>query len=64
MVARRDWTRAWFDSARQTEQVVTSAAVIAELENGDFPGRDRALAILDDLELLPIDNAVSEIVEV
>ena len=63
MVARRDWTRKWFDATRGTERIVTSAAVISELENGDFPGRDHALEMLDELELLPIDDAVSEIVE-
>ena len=63
MVARRDWTRRWFDATQGTERIVTSAAVISELENGDFPGRDHALEMLDELELLPINDAVSEIVE-
>jgi predicted nucleic acid-binding protein len=63
MVARRDWTRRWYDATIQTDRVVSSAAVLTELENGDFPGRDDALKLLDDLELLSIDSAVSEIVE-
>ena len=45
-----------------TDRVVTSAAVIAELESGDFPGRDSALMLLANLELLRIDTAVAEIV--
>jgi len=53
MVARKDWTRRWFDAVIHTDRVVTSAAVIAELEGGDFPGRDSALRI---------DTAVAEIV--
>ncbi len=31
MVARKDWTRRWFDAVIHTDRVVTSAAVIAEL---------------------------------
>ena len=63
MVARRDWTRNWFDAAIKTDRVVTSAAVLSELENGDFPGRDLAMTLLDNLELLGIDAAVAEIVD-
>jgi predicted nucleic acid-binding protein len=63
MVARRDWTRRWYDATINTDRVVSSAAVLAELENGDFPGRDDSLRLLDELELLSIDSAVSEIVE-
>ena len=62
MVARKDWTRRWFDAVIHTDRVVTSAAVIAELEGGDFPGRDSALMLLANLELLRIDTAVAEIV--
>jgi len=62
MVARKEWTRRWFDAVIHTDRVVTSAAVIAELESGDFPGRDSALMLLANLELLRIDTAVAEIV--
>jgi hypothetical protein len=63
MVARRDWTRRWLDSAIETDRVVTSAAVLKELENGNFPGRQDAIKLLADFELLIIDRAVSQIVE-
>jgi hypothetical protein len=63
MVARRDWTRRWLDSAIQTDRVVTSAAVLNDLEYGNFPGRQDAIKLLDDIELLTIDRAVSEVVE-
>lgn len=59
MVARRDWTRRWLDSAVKTERVVTSAAVLNELENGNFPGRQNAIELLDKFELLTIDRAVA-----
>jgi predicted nucleic acid-binding protein len=63
MVARRVWTRRWFDAAIKTERIVTSAAVLNELQNGDFPGRDQAMRMLDSLELIAINAAVVEIVE-
>jgi hypothetical protein len=34
MVARRDWTRAWWAKASATSELVTSLAVIDELERG------------------------------
>ena len=63
MIARREWTRRWLDLAVKTDRVVSSPAVLAELENGDFPGRDQAIKLLDEIELLAIDSAVSQIVE-
>jgi predicted nucleic acid-binding protein len=63
MIARRDWTRRWFDAAVKTDRIVTSAAVLSELENGNFPSREQAIRLLDDLELLAINHAISEIVD-
>jgi predicted nucleic acid-binding protein len=63
MVARRDWTRKWLDAAIKTDRVVSSNAVLTELENGDFPNRDLALRLMDDVELLSIGSEVAEIVD-
>ena len=63
MIARRDWTRKWFEATVNTDRIVTSSAVLSELENGDFPGRDEAIKMLEDIELLTIDSAVAEIVD-
>ena len=63
MIARRDWTRRWFDAAWKTDRIVTSAAVLSELENGNFPAREHAIHMLDDIELLSIDDAIAEIVD-
>ena len=52
MIARRNWTRAWWDSRRQAYQVVTSVAVIDELQAGTFPNQDQALALLIDISLV------------
>jgi hypothetical protein len=39
MVSRRLWTREWFDASEGIDQLVTSSAVLEELERGDFPNR-------------------------
>ncbi len=51
MVSRRLWTRKWFDIANQVDELVTSAAVIEELERGDFPGRVAAIELVEGLSV-------------
>jgi len=64
MVARRNWTRQWFDAAKAgQDELVTSLAVQAELEAGDFPGKSDALALITDLPLVDLNDAVAEAVE-
>lgn len=63
MVARRDWTRAWWRIALRREELVTSAAVIDELERGDFPAREDCLQLMEPLPLLAVEPPVQEIVE-
>ena len=63
MVARREWTRRWWQIAMSTERIVSSVAVEEELMDGDFPGRNDALRMMEDIELLEINDTVSEIVE-
>ena len=63
MVARRDWTRKWYETAILSDRIVSSVAVLDELRRGDFPGREFAIAMLDAVEMLAMDEAVFEIVE-
>ena len=63
MVARRNWTREWFDTASQADELVTSAAVLQELERGEFPGREDAIALTLGLTPLAISDRVLEIVD-
>lgn len=62
MVARRQWTREWFDVARDADEMVTSAAVLEELERGNFPGREGAIQMVEDLTPLQITPSVLNIV--
>lgn len=64
MVARRNWTRRWFDAAKAgADELVTSLAVEAELDAGDFPGKADALALIADLPLVDLNDAVAEAVD-
>ena len=64
MVARRDWTRRWFDAALVGgDEIVTSLAVLAELERGNFPGREQALALFSQLPVEDITEAIAAIAE-
>ena len=62
MIARRQWTREWLDVSRDIDELVTSAAVLEELEGGDFPGRIEAIAMISDFAPLPITDDIRAIV--
>lgn len=61
MVARRRWTRDWWEVASQRDELVTSAAVLDELRKGDFEARDDCLRLISPLTALAIDAAILEI---
>jgi hypothetical protein len=62
-VARREWTRQWWSDAADRYQLVTSLAVLEELEGAD-PERSAArIALLQDVPLLPLEPAVLGIVD-
>ena len=65
MIARRNWTRQWWDEfGTSSFDLVTSQAVIDELSRGRFPGRDDALKLVHDLQLLPVVREIEEVVTV
>jgi hypothetical protein len=63
MVSRRLWTREWFDASEGIDQLVTSSAVLEELERGDFPNREAAIEMIAGLSPLPITDEIREIVQ-
>ena len=63
MIARCQWTREWWDKQRSFYDVVTSEAVLDELERGDYPHKSDALALLEFVPLLPIEPEIAEIIE-
>lgn len=63
IVARRDWTREWWEGARDRYELVTSPAVLDELAGG-LPERGAVrLDLVRPLRLLPIEPAIIEIVQ-
>jgi hypothetical protein len=63
MVARRTWTRNWWTQATASVEVVTSVAVIDELQRGDFPTRSSCVDLVSSLPVVAVDAAVLEIVQ-
>lgn len=65
MIARRNWTRQWWDELGKSKfDLVASQAVIDELSRGRFLGKEDALKLVKDLDLLPIVEEIEEIVTV
>jgi len=63
MVARRAWTRQWWAVAAERYDLVTSPAVVDELERGDYASREHCLKLVEQLELLEITPAVLDVVD-
>jgi hypothetical protein len=53
MIARREWTRKFWDIAGDEYTLLTSVAVLEELERGEFPNKRAAIDLISDLQLLP-----------
>lgn len=64
VVVMREWTREWWEKCRHRYDIMTSTAVLAELERGELPHRDRALAMALKLPAIPVSPDIGEIVEV
>ena len=58
------WTRLWWGTHADSSEILSSAAVIAELERGTSEKVQARLALLSDVELLEISNEVREIVRI
>ncbi|MBU7586323.1 MAG: type II toxin-antitoxin system VapC family toxin [Nostoc sp. TH1S01] len=64
MVARRQWTREWWNNAKENYELVTSIAVLDELNRGNFPSKREAIELISNLLFVPIESAITQIVEV
>ena len=63
MIARRGWTREWWDDPRSDYELFTSEAVLDELGRGSFPRQPEALALMRDLPILSVESAIGDIVQ-
>lgn len=64
MVARRNWTREWWEKCRRSFSLLTSDAVTDELASGNFPNRSKALALIRGIPRVRIEPAIAGIVSV
>jgi hypothetical protein len=60
-VARREWTHQWWTNKRQNYDLLTSIAVLNELENGDYPKKENCLNLLNDLLLVTIEPEIIDL---
>jgi hypothetical protein len=63
MIARKEWTRFWWDQVRHQYEVVTSIAVLDELNKGNFPNKEEVIELLNDIHLIDIEPEIAEIVQ-
>ena len=63
IVARRAWTRQWWDIAPNRYELVTSAAVLDELAGGLPMRSSERLSLVQNLPLLPLEAAIVDIVQ-
>jgi hypothetical protein len=63
-VARMHWTRKWWELYARESELVSSAAVIAELERGRSEQTDSRIALLGSVEMLEISAEVNEVVRI
>ena len=63
-VARREWTRNWWDNLRERYHLATSAPVIEELSQGNHLRKAEKLRLMEGIEVLPVTEAVTRAVEV
>lgn len=63
VVARREWTRRWWDIAPGQYELVTSEAALDELADGIPEHSSARLSLVQDLPLLPVVPAIAAIVQ-
>ncbi len=63
IVARRDWTRQWWDNFSHNYTLLTSEAVLDELSSGNYPNKQSILELVNDLPLIPVEPSITEIVQ-
>lgn len=64
MVARRQWTRHWWDHCSSRYELVTSEGVIAELQNGNYEALNAAVDLVSGLPRIDIVDDIADIIDV
>ncbi len=64
MVARRLWTRQWWDHAADRYDLVTSEGVIAELQEGEYDTQTETVKLIAHLPRLEVTDDIASIIDV
>jgi len=64
MVARRHWTRRWWDQCARRYRLVTSEGVIAELQEGEYESQAAAVDLVGSLPRLEIIDDIADVIDV
>ena len=64
MVARRHWTRQWWDQAAPRYSLVTSDGVIAELQEGEYDTQTETVKLIAHLPRLDVVDDIADIIDV
>jgi predicted nucleic acid-binding protein len=64
MVARRHWTRHWWDRCARHYRLVTSEGVIAELQEGQYEIQSDAVDLVANLPRLEVVDELADIIDV
>ena len=63
MVARRHWTRHWWEKCASRYDLVTSEGVVAELQEGEYETQ-AAVELVADLSQLEVVDDIADIIDV
>jgi predicted nucleic acid-binding protein len=64
MIARRKWTREWWDGYRYRYALRTSEAVLSELAEGDYESKEDAIGLLRYVDQLDVPDRAADIIDV
>ena len=64
MIARWESTRKWWAEERPGYELFTSPFVIGELQGGEYPGKEEAIRLHEDVSILEIVSEIEGIAKV
>ena len=64
ILARKEWTRRWWDKCRTEYTLVTSTAVFDELDRGTYPHKEPARTMAGMVPILPVTHEIADIITV
>jgi len=63
MIAKRNWTRHWWDNESHHYEMVTSIGVLEELERGNYLQKEKVIELISRVPLVSEADQIEEIIE-